>query len=73
MRTNYYIRKIEFLYRNNKKKRKIKITLNNGTVITVISCYESYEQFGGCIDELRVTQPIAERYVNWLHGDTDNV
>lgn len=73
MRRDFYIKKIEFLYRNNKRKRKIKVTLSNGTEISIISCYESYEQYGGTVDELRITQPIAERYITWLRGDTDMV
>ena len=62
------IKKIEFLYEKQPNRREVKVTLNNGTKIHIVKCYESWEQFGGTIDELRVTVPIAEKYNGWLHG-----
>jgi hypothetical protein len=58
------IRKTELL----QKSRKIKVTLNNGTVVKIESCYESWQQYGGNREELFLTMPIAEKYNNWLHG-----
>ena len=62
------IRKIEFLYRNQPSRRKIKCTLTNGTRIYIESCYESWQQYGGTTNELFITMPIAEKYNDWLHG-----
>lgn len=62
------IKKIEFLYQNTKSRRQLKITLTNGTKIYAAACYESWEQWGGNVDELRLTMPIVERNNGWLHG-----
>lgn len=62
------IRKVEFLYVSQPKRRKIKVTLTNGTRIYIEPCYESWQQYGGTTDELCITMPIAERYNWWLHG-----
>ena len=35
---------------------------------TTVPCCESWEQFGGTTEELRVTVPVADRYNAWLHG-----
>lgn len=61
------VRKIELLYVNQPNRRKVKVTLTNGTRIYIERCYESWQQYGGTIDELRVSQPIAEKYNEWLH------
>ena len=66
--TNAKIRKVEFLYVNQPSRRKIKVTLTNGTKIYIESCYESYQQYGGTTDELWLTISIAEKYNDWLHG-----
>lgn len=62
------IKKIELIGQNRPKNRKVKVTLTNGTKITIVPCCESWEQFGGTTDELRVTVPVADRYNAWLHG-----
>lgn len=62
------IKKIELLYVNKPKKRKVKVTLSNNTKIYIERCYESWEQYGGTMNELFITQPIAEKYNVWLHG-----
>lgn len=67
-RTDYSIKKIEFLYRNQVKRRKVKVTLGNGNIVYIEACYDSFEQYGGNNDELRATLPIAEKYNGWLHG-----
>ena len=66
------IKKIEFLFEKQIKRRKIKVTLSNGTVIYIVACYESWQQYGGTIDELKITVPIAEKYNRWLHGENLN-
>jgi len=63
------IKKIELLYVNKPEKRKVKVTLSNNTKIYIERCYESWEQYGGTMNELFITQPIAERYNVWLHGN----
>lgn len=65
------VRKIEFLYINQPKKRKIKCVLTNGTVIYIERCYESWQQYGGTTSELYVTMPIAEQYNWWLHQEIE--
>ena len=62
------IRKIELLYVNQPNRRKVKVTLTNGTRIYIESCYESWQQYGGTTEELYLTMPIAEKYNEWLHG-----
>lgn len=63
------IRKIELLYVNQPNRRKVKVTLTNGTRIYIESCYESWQQCGGTTEELYLTMPIAEKYNEWLHGE----
>lgn len=52
----------------NGGEREVLVTLNNGTEIHIVPCHESWEQFGGTIDELYTTVDVAEAYNNWLHG-----
>ena len=63
------VKKVEKLFENQIARRKLKITLSNKTIIYVVPCYESWQQYGGTIDELRLTVPIAEKYNRWLHGN----
>jgi len=67
--TKPQVKKIEFLGINRKASRKLKVTLTNGTKITIEPCHESWEQYGGTTDELYVTLPLAEQYNGWLHGE----
>lgn len=67
------IRRVDFLYANQVQRRKIKVTLTNGTRIYIESCYESWQQYGGTTEELCLTMPIAERNNEWLHGWTDEM
>lgn len=67
--SDYKVRRIDLLYANQPKRRKVKVTLTNGTKIYIESCYESWQQYGGTTDELWVTMPIAEKYNAWLHGE----
>ena len=62
------IKKIELVGQNRPKSRKVKVTLTNGTKITIEPCHESWEQYGGNREELSVTVPVADRYNAWLHG-----
>ena len=66
---NVAIKKIEKLFENQIKRRKVKVTLTNKTVIYIVSCYESWQQYGGTVEELKLTVPIAEKYNRWLHGN----
>ena len=66
---DYKIKKVELLYQNQVARRKVKVTLTNGTKIYIIPCYESWEQYGGTESELWTTLPIAEKYNKWLHGE----
>lgn len=73
MNRNIAIRRIEFLYVNQLKRRKIKVALTNGTIIYIQPCHDSYEQYGGTSDELRLTVSIAERFNSWLHGKKETI
>ena len=53
---------------DNNGDRKIEVTISNGTVITIVACQESWEQYGGTLDELYLTADVTERYNKWLHG-----
>ena len=66
---NVRIKKIQHLWKNNVSRRQLKVTLTNGTIIRADACYESYEQYGGTYDELRITSDIVERNNAWLHGN----
>jgi len=48
--------------------RELKIQLSNDSVVTAVACHESWEQWGGCVDDLYLTQPIVEAHNEWLHG-----
>lgn len=63
------ISKVVFLFVNQPSRRKIKCRLNNGTIVYIERCYESWQQFGGTTEELRLTMPVAEKYNGWLHGE----
>ena len=71
MKSGIKVKKIEFLYVNQPKRRKIKVKLNTGSVVYIEPLYESWQQYGGYEDELYVTMPIAEKYNDWLHGFGD--
>lgn len=66
------IRRVELLYYNQPSRRKVKVTLTNGTRIYIERCYESWEQYGGTLIELQVTMPIAEQYNEWLHEGVED-
>ena len=65
---NAEIKKVEFLYKNQPNRRKIKITMKSGNIIYIESCCESWQQYGGSVEELYKTMKIAEKFNNWLHG-----
>lgn len=54
------VSKVEFLYVNQPKRRKIKVTLTNKTKIYIESCYESWQQYGGTTDELYIIYHYAD-------------
>lgn len=54
------------------ENREVLVTLSNGTEIHIVACYESWQQYGGTVEELRVSLPIAEKYNAWLHGWEDD-
>ena len=59
---------IKLQYINYPSLRRIKVRLSNGTNIYIVSCHESFEQYGGTVEELRIALPIAYKYNAWLHG-----
>jgi hypothetical protein len=65
------IKKIEFLYRNQPKRRKIKVTLTDGSRTYIESCHEAWQQYGNVTDNLWLTVGLADKYNDWLHGIGD--
>lgn len=69
---NTKIRKIEFLYINQPSRRKIKITLVNGTKIYIKGSGGGYKQIGATTDDERwLGIGIGEQYSAWLNGCID--
>lgn len=62
------IKKVEFLYQNQPKRRKIKVTLSDNSRTYIESCFEGWQQYGNTTNNLWLTVPIAEKYNRWLHG-----
>ena len=53
--------------------RKILVELDNGAIITIKSCYESWQQYGGTENDLWMTIPVANAFNDWLHFLTDDI
>lgn len=51
--------------------RKVLVTLENGTKITIEPYYESFVQYGGTNDELWSSIGVAYAFTDWLHGGDD--
>ncbi len=68
MTNNLYVRSITYYGENRKDRRKLKIKLNTGRVITAIACQESWEQWEGNRNELCYTIDVVEAHNDWLHG-----
>ena len=62
------IEKIELLNVEDVKKREVIVTMKSGSKIHIISCCESWQQYGGTLDELRETVSVAKKFNKWLHG-----
>ena len=43
--------------------REAVVTLDNGTEIHICACYESWEQYGGCKDEIKEKATLI-----WLYN-----
>lgn len=63
------IKSIAFQYANQPARRRVKVTMKSGNKIYIIPCYESWEQYGGFLEELQRTVDIAEKCNGWLHGE----
>lgn len=61
------IEDISFKYDADPAKREVLVTLDNGTVVHIGSCYESWQQWGGTTDELYATVDVADIMNGWLH------
>lgn len=60
--------KVELLNDDNIDKREVKVTMKSGSEIHIVACHDSWEQYGGFLEEEQATVPIAEKYNDWLHG-----
>ena len=58
---------IELIYCED-GSRRIDITLINETIITVEGYRGGFIQSCGFGEEFDITQPVAERFVEWLNG-----
>ena len=65
---NYEVVDIEFVNEENVEEREVHVALDNGSVVHICACQESFEQYNGTLDELKTTLDIAESSVEWLHG-----
>jgi hypothetical protein len=63
-----HVKQITYLGESRPDRRKLRLRLSNGTEISAVALYESWQQWGGTHDELCVTQPVVERHNDWLHG-----
>lgn len=68
---DYKIINVEFHDNDNVENREVVVTLDNGTEVHIVRCYESWEQFGGTTDELYCTVDVADCVNDWLHGDDE--
>jgi hypothetical protein len=68
---DYKIIKVDFQNESDVENREVVVTLDNGTEVHIVRCYESWEQFGGTTDELYCTVDIADCVNDWLHGDDE--
>lgn len=62
------IKSIHFQYVNQVSRRRIKVTMKSGNKIYIEPCYESWQQYGGCLEELQRTCDLAQKCNGWLHG-----
>ena len=69
----YKIKTIKFLNHDDLENRKVVVTLDNGTQIHIVACCESFEQYGGTIDELSTTIDIAYAVNDWLHIEDEPI
>lgn len=65
-----YIRHLRFIGQTRRNERMVQVGLSNGAVVKIVPCYEGWEQYNATIEEKKVTMPIAERFNDWLHGET---
>ena len=66
--TDFEIRRVEFLYYNQKKNRKIKVTFTDGEVAYISPCCESWETWHCDFAHKQKAMPIAAKYNGYLHG-----
>lgn len=59
---------VEKVNENDKANRELEITMTSGSVIHVLPCCESWQQYGGLLEEEWATVGVAKKYNKWLHG-----
>jgi hypothetical protein len=62
------IKKVELLFVNQPSRRKVKVTMTSGNKVYIEPLYESWQQYGGVLPELKLTVGLADKYNDWLHG-----
>lgn len=68
---NYKISDINLHYGESVDEREVHVTLDNGTIVKICACHESWEQYNATTDEDYATVDVAEYYNSWLHGDEE--
>lgn len=66
---NYKIKRVVFLNHDDFENREVVVTLDNDTKVHIVSCFESWQQWGGTRDELWATTHIADAVNKWLHDE----
>lgn len=62
----YYI--LNYAKAENEDGKWLKVFLNNGSVVTIVNCYESWQQVGATTEEKSTTVDFAQLFNDWLHG-----
>lgn len=61
------VNQIVYIPEDDNGDRRVDVVLSNGTIVHITACCESWEQWGGTNEELKITMPIAEKCNSWLH------
>lgn len=72
MNRKYKVVSIKFQYETNDKEREVLVMLDNGSIIHICACYESWHQYNGTTNELWTTCEIADAVNDWLHSGDEN-
>lgn len=69
--TKEKIKRIQFLEAKGKVPRAVRVTLTDGTVITIEAYSNGFRQVGGTTDEILRTALLAQACIGFLQGDQE--